>query len=77
MHLALLSPLAWVAFSGDIGSVLWCFVGVVVVFAIVFFILRQVGAPSFWFTVLYVIAAILALLLASEFFLRRACARRA
>jgi hypothetical protein len=67
--LALLGTLlAVVVTGGSVGSLLLWLVGIVVCFAIVFAILRSLSAPPIAFTALYVIAGVLALLLAISFF---------
>ncbi len=63
-----MTPLAFVITGGSVGSLLLWLVGIVVCFAIVFAILRALGAPAVAFTALYVIAGVLALLLAIGFF---------
>lgn len=58
-------PLAFVL---DVGGVIWALVGLVVIFCIVLFILRSLAAPAIAFTILYVVAGLLGLLLALNFF---------
>ena len=52
----------------SIGGLLLWLVGIAVVVAIVFAILRTLGSPGWMFTALYVIALLVLLLLAISFF---------
>jgi hypothetical protein len=61
-------PLLAYFVAGNVGSLLLWLVGIVVCFAIVYAILRAVSAPAVAFTALYVIAGVVALLLAIGFF---------
>lgn len=53
---------------GNLGGLLWAFVGLVLVLCIVFFIMRQAGAPAVAYTVLYVIVGVIALLVVIDLF---------
>ena len=54
--------------SGSLSGALFAFVGLVLVFCIVFFIMRQAGAPPVAYTVLYILLAIVALLVVIDVF---------
>lgn len=54
--------------GSNIGNLLFLFLGVCVVFMIVFFIMRAMAMPPMAFTILYVIMGILLLICAIEFF---------
>jgi len=60
--------LSFIIGGGGIATLLYCFVGIVVVLAIVFFIMRTVGAPDIAYKILYVVGAIIVLILAIDFF---------
>lgn len=63
-----MTTLALIISGGNIGSLLVWFVGVLVCFCIVFFLMKQLEAPPVAYKVLYVLIGILALLLAIDFF---------
>jgi hypothetical protein len=52
--------LAYVVVSGP-GSLIWWIVGLVLVFAILFYLLRALSAPPVLYTVLYIVLALVAL----------------
>jgi len=54
--------------GGNIGNLLLWIIGVAIVFAIFWFIIKQLALPPLAYTVLYVIGAIVLLLLVIEFF---------
>lgn len=63
-----MNALALIVSGSSIGTLLLWFVGVLVCFAIVFFIMRQLEAPPIAYKILYVIAGLIALLVAIDFF---------
>jgi hypothetical protein len=63
------NALAYFSFSGgNIADLLFLFVGVLVVLAIVYFIMGQLGAGPMAYKVLWVVVALIVLLVAIEFF---------
>ena len=60
--------MALIVSGGGIAGLLLWFVGVLVCFCIVYFIMNALGAPPMAYTIMYVIAGIIVLLLAIDFF---------